>query len=208
MTHAIDVPGIPFTLFPSAGSIWQSDAVTNSIRVTADPHSDIFVDPGGGDQVSGETLMNAVTLLADAPEGDFQLSARVTVDFASTFDAGVLLLWMDEKHWAKFCFEYSPDKEPMVVSVVNRDVADDANSIVIDRDHVWLRVSRIGRVYAYHASLDATRWRLIRAFALESSGTTPRIGFEAQSPTGEGCDVVFSEISFIATTLLDLRDGS
>ena len=40
---------------------------------------------------------------------DFRLSARVTVDFRATFDAGVLLLWLDEAHWAKLCFEYTPD---------------------------------------------------------------------------------------------------
>ncbi|WP_208867453.1 DUF1349 domain-containing protein [Streptomyces himastatinicus] len=40
-------------------------------------------------------------MLGQPPAGDFQLSARVSVGFSSTFDAGVLLLWIDERHWAK-----------------------------------------------------------------------------------------------------------
>jgi hypothetical protein len=43
---------------------------------------------------------------------------------ASTFDAGVLLLWVDERHWGKLCFEFSPAGDPMIVSVVCRGVAD------------------------------------------------------------------------------------
>jgi regulation of enolase protein 1 (concanavalin A-like superfamily) len=223
MTGTITVPGVPFALTPSAGSTWSTDPAAGTLAVTADPHSDIFVDPAGpglsaggdagegggiGGQVNAETLMNAVTLLAEAPEGDFQLRARVRVGFESTFDAGVLLLWLNREYWAKLCFEFSPDREAMVVSVVNRGVADDANAFVVEGGEVWLRVSRIGRVFAYHASLDGSRWKMVRAFALESPGAAARIGFEAQAPTGDGCDVVFSDISFTTGTLADLRDGS
>ena len=56
--------------------------------------------------------MNAVTLLGEPPEGDFQFSARVKAVHQETFDAGVLMLWMDEAHWAKLCFEFSPDRSP------------------------------------------------------------------------------------------------
>jgi hypothetical protein len=45
----------------------------------------------------------------------------------------------------------------MIVSVVNREVADDANSFIVDGRLVWLRVSRIDDVYAYHASIDGVR---------------------------------------------------
>ncbi len=215
MTGSIPVPGIPFELTPSEGSTWSADAEAGTLGVTADPHSDLFVDPAGagavgdsGGQVNAETLLNAVTLLADAPEGDFQLSARVRVGFRSTFDAGVLLLWLDRAYWAKLCFEFSPDREAMVVSVVNREVADDANAFVVEGEEVWLRMSRIGRVFAFHASFDGVLWKMIRAFALDTPGGTARIGFEAQSPTGDGCDVVFADVAFTAGTLADLRDGS
>ncbi|MDL4814252.1 DUF1349 domain-containing protein [Actinomadura sp. OS1-43] len=119
---------------------------------SAVPRIDMFIDPGSGPD--GEPTLNAATLLGVPPDGDFRFSARVTVDFAATYDAGVLLLWIDERRWGKLCFEYSPGGEPMIVSVVTRGVSDDANAFTVEGGTVWLRISRIGRAYAYHASLD------------------------------------------------------
>ncbi|MDM8086157.1 DUF1349 domain-containing protein [Cellulomonas cellasea] len=208
MTTAQHVPGIPFALTPRDGSSWAVDDATGTVRVAALPHSDIFVDPGSGSALNAESMLNAVTLLGAPPAGDFQLSARVSVDFAATFDAGVLLLWIDDRHWAKLCFEYSPDGEPMVVSVVCREVADDANGFVVDGRSVWLRVSRIDQAFAYHASLDGEAWRLIRFFALDDPAGALTLGFEAQAPTGDGCAVVFDQVRFTRARLGDLRDGS
>jgi regulation of enolase protein 1 (concanavalin A-like superfamily) len=204
------VPGVPFPLVPSPAGLWQVDEAAGAVTVPAQPHTDIFIDPGGGSAgaVNAESMLNAVTLLGDAPEGDFQLSARVTVGFASTFDAGVLLLWLDERRWGKLCFEFLPAGEPMVVSVVCRGVSDDANAFAVRGPSVWLRVSRVDRVYAYHASLDGTAWQLIRVFALDDETSRDKIGFEGQSPAGDGCSVTFDEIRFLPQRLADLRDGS
>ncbi|WP_062134262.1 DUF1349 domain-containing protein [Demequina aestuarii] len=199
---------VPFELTPSPGSTWTVGASGHEIKVDALPHSDIFVDPAGAGVSNAATLMNAVTLLGAPPEGDFRLSARVTVDFRSTFDAGTLMLWWSEQYWAKLCFEYSPDGDAMVVSVVNRLVADDANSFAVDGDQVWLRVSRVGDVFAYHASTDGATWSFVRVFVVDAAGLSPRVGFEAQSPTGEGCRVTFDEVAFDTVSLTDLRDGS
>ena len=145
-------------------------------------------------------MLNAATLLGTPPAGDFQLSARVSVDFQTQYDAGVLLLWIDEQHWAKFCFEFSPASQPMVVSVVTREVSDDANAFVVPDRSVWLRVSRVDGVYAYHASTDATMWQLVRVFSLGNGVADHQIGFEVQSPTGDGCTVAFDQIHFSRTT--------
>ena len=203
MTTPVHVPAVPFALVPSAGSTWVVD--DDTVRVTAPPRTDVFITPAGGMSDDSEAVLNAPTLLGTPPEGDFQLSARVTVDFVATFDAGVLLLHVDDRHWAKLCFEYSPDGVPLVVSVVNRGVSDDANGFAVDGNQVWLRVSRIGAAYAYHASVDGQRWDLVRHFTLEGA---PQVGLEGQSPTGEGCTVVFDRISFTPTRLAELRDGS
>jgi regulation of enolase protein 1 (concanavalin A-like superfamily) len=207
------VPGVPFPLAPSPAELWRVDEAVGTVTVTAQPHTDIFIDPVDGSAAAGaalnaESTLNAATLLGDVPEGDFQFSARVTVGFASTFDAGVLLLWLDERHWGKLCFEFSPAGEPMVVSVVCRGVSDDANAFTVHGWSVWLRVSRIGRAYAYHASLDGKTWQMIRVFVLDDETSRMRIGFEGQSPTGDGCSVTFDEIRFLPERLADLRDGS
>lgn len=209
MANELSVPGVPFPLAPVPAERWQADSQTATVRGSAVPHSDIFIDPGGTDQLNAESMLNAATLLGDPPGGDFQFSARVAVDFAATYDAGVLLLWAGERRWAKLCFEFSPAGEPMVVSVVCRGVADDANAFVVPGRSVWLRVSRIDRAYAYHASADGQRWNMIRFFAFDDQPVAgDRIGLEVQSPTGEGCDVVFDRIRFDRTRLGDLRDGS
>jgi hypothetical protein len=204
----VAIPGIPFALVPSPGAEWTIEGDPARVMAVAGAHTDIFVDPGGASQINAETLLNAATLLGPAPAGDFRLWSHVRVAFASTYDAGVLLLWSDESHWAKLCLEYSPDGEPMVVSVVNRGVADDASAFVVPGESVWLRVSRIDSVFAYHASEDGKKWRLVRSFVLDAPVQTLRVGFAAQSPTGKGCAVSFDQIGFDTVRLGDLRDGT
>jgi len=170
-----------------------------SLVVAAGPRTDLFIDPGGR-----APTLNAPRLLADAG-GDFTLRARVGVEFAADFDAGVLLLWVDDRTWAKLCFEYSPQGEPMVVSVVTRGVSDDANSFVVDGTEVWMRVSRRDGAYAFHASTDGVTWQFVRHFALPGDA---QVGFVVQSPTGDGCTATFADVRFAAERLADLRDGS
>jgi uncharacterized protein len=202
---SLAVPGVPFSLSPTAGE-WTVD--DTGVSVTALPRSDIFVDPTGGAVPNAETLMNATALRGVPPTGDFRLSSRVTVEFGSTFDAGALLVWVDETHWAKLCFEYSPAGDPMVVSVVCRGVSDDANSFTVDGRSVWLRVSRVDQAVAFHASVDGRRWEMVRYFALDGATDSASVGFEAQSPTGNGCAVRSDEIDFAVGAPNGLRDGS
>lgn len=177
---------------------WQSDGALLSI--SAGPHTDLFTSPAGN-----EAIVNSPRLLFSPGDGDFLLSARVQVDFASTFDAGALLIYGDERCWAKLCFEFSPQSEPMVVSVVNRGVSDDCNSVVIDGNAVYLRIARMGPAYAFHYSLDGASWRMVRHFTLGAGDHA--IGVSCQSPTGAGCTVLFSNIRFSAARLDDLRSG-
>ena len=96
----------------------------------------------------------------------------------------------------------------MVVSVVTRDASDDVNSFTLPINEVWLRISRMGEVYAFHASTDGAVWKLIRVFALGSGIENHQVGFVAQAPIGNGCDVTFSDIHFSYSSLAQLRDGS
>jgi regulation of enolase protein 1 (concanavalin A-like superfamily) len=130
------------------------------------------------------------------------------VDFSATFDAGVLILWSDEGHFAKLCYEQSPQHRPMVVSVVTREVSDDANAVPVEGDSVWLRISGLtDHVYAFHASSDGAHWDMVRYFRLD--GTRPMAyGISVQSPVGEGCAVRFEDLALTHDPLPDLRDGS
>jgi regulation of enolase protein 1 (concanavalin A-like superfamily) len=208
MIDTVPVSEIPFALVPSHQGVWRVDEQTGAVIADAPARTDFYINPAGDDSGDAESMLNAVTLLGTPPVGDFQLSARVTVDFVTQYDAGVLMVWIDERHWAKFCFEYSPAAEPMVVSVVTRDVSDDANAFVVSDKSAWLRVSRVDHVYAFHAATDGHAWRLVRVFTLGEPLDEHTVGFEAQSPTGEGCVVTFDDIRFTAERLGELRDGS
>jgi uncharacterized protein len=193
----ITLDGLAFT--SSDPDAWTfSDPVLTG---AAGPRTDLFVDPP-----SGKASLNVPRLLTPAPDGDFQLSARVSVAFAATFDAGALLLWAGDDTWAKLAFEYSPESTGMVVTVVTRARSDDANGYTVDAPAVWLRVARVGGAYACHASRDGARWDFVRHFDLGTTATA--IGFEVQAPLGEGCRATFTDIAFRTGTLADLRDGS
>jgi uncharacterized protein len=182
------------------GTPAAASADGDSLTIAAGGRSDWFIHPG-----TGVRTLNAPALVGRT-SGDFLLSARVEVAFASKFDAGVLALWRDELTWAKLCFEYSPESEAMVVSVVTRSTSDDCNSSIVEGGSVWLRISRIGREFAFHSSLNGTAWQLVRHFGLTPDDEI-EVGFLAQSPTGDGCTATFSDIRFRAETLGDLRGG-
>lgn len=178
----------------------QSWSYENGVlRAVAGPQTDLFVDPLG--KVS---IHNAPRLLFDV-EGDFILSSKVKVGFQGTYDAGVLAVYQRENSWAKLCFEMSPQGEPMVVSVVTKGTSDDCNSLPTGDNEIYLRLARIGDAFAFHHSLDAKFWHMVRVFQLEPGSF--KTGFLAQAPVGEGCAVRFSEIRLEARRLGDIRSG-
>ena len=179
---------------------WSSDS-GRELVITAGPATDWFVDPAGTYDKD-----NAPAALFSPPGGDFLLSAKVSVDFKSTFDAGVLQLRAADDLWGKLCFEYSPQGQPMVVSVVTRRVSDDCNSSVIEGNVVHLRLSRSGKTFSFHYSTDGLIWQFVRYFSLGDPGSL-QVGFSAQSPTGERCTVRFSDLAFRVGTLKDNRSG-
>jgi uncharacterized protein len=171
------------------------------LAISAGEKTDLFIDPAG-------TARNesAPAALFVPPDESFLLSARVKVAFAATYDAGVLQVRCGNEVWGKLCFEYSPQGEPMVVSVVTRGVSDDCNSVPVQSDTVWLRIAQTRRTTAFHYSVDGKWWSFARYFSLGTHDGL-RAGLSSQSPTGKGCRAEFSEISYRAGTLPDLRSG-
>jgi regulation of enolase protein 1 (concanavalin A-like superfamily) len=201
LSEQVTIPELPLPLrWLGRPQAWESGE--GALSISAGPRSDLFVDPGG----SISTGLETPPMLVCEPSGDFTLCARVSVDFASTYDAGVLVLFRDALSWAKLCFERSPNGDPMVVSVVNRRVSDDCNHFTAAGSQISFRVARGGDCFAFHASADGALWRLVRYFALDDAAGIS-VGFEAQSPTGEGCSVRFDEIRYEPRRLTDLRGG-
>ena len=206
--YMLTVPGLPFPLVPEGAPPCAHSLRDGALVLTARGGTDMFVDPSG----SGDPP-DAGRLVGVPPDGDFTLAARVTVGFASTFDAGVLLLHRADREWAKLCFEQSPQGRPMAVTVVTRGTSDDANAFEAGDDGLWLRITRTGPAWAFHASADGARWLMLRYFSLGSSGGREpaeqvKVGFLAQSPTGAGCTAAFEHIAFRPGAPADLRDGT
>lgn len=200
----VKLPELPFPLRaygPDAD--WRHE--DGVLTAWAGPRQDRFVPPTGH---ALDPASDAPRLLG-APEGDFQLIARVKVGFAAAFDAGLLYVHVGEREWAKLCLELSPDRAT-VCTVVTRGHSDDANSFGVDGDSVWLRVSRTGKAFAFHASTDGKEWTFVRIFALgdEEQAGAALVGFGAQSPVGEGCVVTFDRIEYRPNWPAALRDGS
>lgn len=171
----------------------------------AGPGQDLFVSPSGD---ALDPASDAPRLLGAVGEGDFRLVARVRPELLSAGDAGALYLHVGDRAWAKLCLEHSADL-PTVCTVVTRGHSDDANAFVVDEGVCWLRLSRTGGAYAFHASTDGERWTFVRVFTLGAAAerAAARVGFLVQSPTGEGCGAAFDRIAFLAGGVEDLRDG-
>jgi len=108
-----------------------------------------FNDPAGGTPKG-----NAPVALFMPLTGTSSFRHAVTVEFLSDFDAGTLFIYADECNWAKLCFEVSPQRQPMVVSVVTRGLSDDCNGVPINGKHGLSAYSPQEDVWAFHYSLD------------------------------------------------------
>lgn len=178
-------------------AIWKLENGVLSLEAGA--KTDLFNDPFGKNSAD-----NSPMLTFDATE-DFMLSAMVEVDFQATYDAGVLVVYQHPKSWAKLCFELSPQGVPSVVSVVTKGSSDDCNSYAIPGSRVHYRIAKMGKVLAFHYLERPRHWSMVRLFELEDAPI--RVGFLAQSPTGEGCIPRFSGTEYQAQRLGDVRSG-
>jgi len=148
--------GLP-TALQWAGTPASSASLTaQGLRMDVATTTDLFCDPQGQPPV-----LNAPRLLFPA-DRHFTLSAYVTVAFEASYDAGVLLIYEQETIWAKLCCEYSPQQQPMIVSVVTNGRSDDANAVVLDQSRAFLRITGLGEAFAFHYSLDGMTWQLVR----------------------------------------------
>lgn len=174
-------------------------SIDSQLTITAPAKTDWFIDPQGAVNIS-----NAPALLFPT-SSPCLLSAQVTVNHVSTYDAGVLIVYENPSMWAKLCLELSPQRIPTVVSVVTKGVSDDCNAFPVSGP-TYLRISRLEQAYAFHVSPNGIDWNLIRYFKLEDNRNA-QLGFLAQSPTGDGCTASFRDIRFEERLLGDIRSG-
>ncbi|MGA2352118.1 MAG: DUF1349 domain-containing protein [Terracidiphilus sp.] len=199
----VDAPflaGVPGPLtWQHAPVQWKIEDGGKTLSITGGKQTDWFANPFDG------ALVDNSPRLLFKPSDDFALSAKVTVDFRSQWDAGVLVLYINDRVWAKLCFEMTIEKHAAIVSVVTRETSDDNNSIAIPGNSVYLKMAKAGAAIFFYASQDGEHWTIIRTFTL---GKNPdlRIGFSSQSPTGNDCTTVFTQIEYVPRKI-DLWSG-
>ncbi len=196
----LSIPSIPKEIdWMHTPLAWQFE--DGALTLTGGQGSRLFVDP------QGESRADSAPMALFEPDEHFLFSAKVKVDFAAVFDAGVLVVYADSSQWAKFCFEYAPDHSNMIVTVCNNRFSDDNNHIVTESDEMYLRIAGLGGgAYAFHYSTDGQFWHMARYFYLDSAYKY-RIGFLSQSPRGESFTTVFSDIRYSTAKLADVRSG-
>jgi hypothetical protein len=200
-TATVKIDGIPGPLaWRNQPAGFQIDH-GSKLTILAGPKTDWYVDP-----FDSSVAARSPVLTFD-PGDNFVLSAKVKVDFRSLFDAGALMLYADDRHWAKFAFEYAYDKKPRLVSVVTRGVSDDCTSIELPGDTAYLQIARLGQAFIFYTSNDGANWSIQRIFRLDAPGKV-LAGFEAQSPMGDGSKTVFSEIHYAAKKIPNPFTGS
>ena len=183
------IPGLPGALtWQNRPRAWNMDG-KDVLTISSNPKTDWFVDPFDG------TVAKTAPILLFTPGSDYVLSARVTVQFAAKWDAGALMVWGDDRHWAKLSYEFSPDQKPTLVTVVTRGLSDDCNSLSLTGDSVYLRIARSGHTYVFYFATDGKNWQILRTFSLDT-GLPIRAGFESQSPEGSGAVAKFSAVTY------------
>jgi hypothetical protein len=103
MAHAqtLSLDGIPGPLS------WHNVPIASHIEggkrlnISSGAKTDWFVDPFDG------RLANSAPILSFTPGSSYVFHSKVQVRFASKWDAGALMLWADDHHWAKLAFELS-----------------------------------------------------------------------------------------------------
>ena len=170
------------------------------MRVQVPAQADYFRDP------AGRIVKDDAPYLWRYMQGDFVARAHVRPAHTSTYDAGAIMVRHDALTWAKICYESTDFGTRAAVSVVTREVSDDANGANLDVPDLWLQVCRVGEVFALHYALDGQSWRMVRLFQLPVPRNV-QVGLVAQCPVGPGTIVDFLYFSLEQRTVGNIRAG-
>lgn len=171
--------------------------VEESLQIDVPESADFFQDP------AGVNVRSSAPFLYCEAEGDFSLTARVDVDMVDAYDSGCIMVMVDEKRWAKLCFELV-NQTPTIVSVVTKNVSDDCVSEKIGTAKPYLRILRSGNCFGFHYSLDAVEWTLVRFFGMDAPRIV-KIGVVGQCPVGKGTIVRFKRFDLEISSIGDAR---
>jgi uncharacterized protein len=186
----------PFQIEYANSYEWADDILS----IDAGPKTNLFITH---DKTFNVAL---IPMLYTEPDSDFMLQAKVETNHLKTWDAGVIMVYVNENYWAKLCFEKSVEGPNRIVSVVNNIVSDDCNSDIIEGSLVFLRVVKLGKSFRFSFSTNGKDWHVVRYFTLNEQYNL-KAGLASQSPVGEHCLSEFSDIEFTTTEIREYWDN-
>lgn len=154
-----------------------------------------------------EYVKDSAAFFFQEVEGDFTFSALVKTQGTFDYDAAFLMVRQDERKWIKLAVERAVDTQYNVVSVITDKWSDDANGELLTSGECWLRITRKGDYWGLHFSLDGITWRFVRAFGLALEQPS-MVGFGIQSPVGDNCSGVITNLKLVSGFVSDFRNGS
>ncbi len=191
-------------MLPAVLEIKQNSGSINienkQITIIADKGTDLFTNANGSSHTDNAPR---VTFL---PQADFIFSTQIKADFTSAYDGAALILYSDEKKWAKLLFEQFKTGQFGIASTISRGRGDDVYHHLHKTKSISLKIVRRGDLLVFYSSIDGITWRMLRNFSLEASKPI-KLGFLAQSPISEKFKATFSNIKFSTKTFTDFWQG-
>lgn len=182
------------------------EKIENGIAIYATPGKDFFNDPASN-------LDGALNVGAwDAPiygtrvSGDFVFCAHVSCDFQANYDAASLIIYESNKLWAEISFERTDIGYDGLVTVVTNQISDDVNNGELATNHVYLKIARVDNCFGFYQSNDGVHYSMVRLFTLPMQNEI-LVGFESQSPVGNGGWRYFKNIKLEQKRIMNLRQG-
>lgn len=176
------------------------EVTPEGLSITATQGTDFYNYPGGGYNIA------TAPILVFKPDKDFVLTAKIKVDFKKMYDGGAIYVMVDSTQYIKFLFENSQYGTLSVCSGVTNTYTDDSNNAVTTKNEVYFRLAKSGNLYGLFYSSNGQSWEAIRLVNFVPKGPVS-IGFSSQSPLGESCTSIFSEIVYVPGAFKNPKTG-
>jgi len=174
----------------------------DSIILTSTKETDFFIEPGGAYEKSDAPLL----LKKIDNTKPFTFIAELKPEHKVKYDAGMLFIFVDEKHWLKFAFEADERMNTRIVTVRTNETSDDNNHDVEKDSVILLKISSDTKSIGFYYSNDNKIWNLVRVFKNEYPQNI-LVGVGTQSPAGDGNKTIFFGIEFSNSAVKDFRNG-
>lgn len=198
----VTISGIHFTKSVNDANSLISVNDSNIITFRSEGGKDFFSDPDG--KLSNNTAPILLSRIDNTQP--FTLTAKVTPDFKEMYDAGTLYLYVNDSFWQKFAFEMDERKNHRIVTVRTIDYSDDNNHDVVTQESAYMKISSDTQTVGLYYSLDNENWQLARLYK-NNYPNELWVGIGAQSPMGDGTEVIFSDCSLKTEAVKDFRMG-